>query len=168
MAALRHRSRATVEAEGRDRMKRRLIIAGVIAALFIAAIWLVFAWQAHRSRFDYSGTVETREIQIGSKIGGRVTRFRLKRARSSRLGRHSSASNAMNCKAQRAQAQASLEQAQADLDKMLRGNRPEEIAQAEATANAQQAALAAARNGPRRRRSEQAQADYCRRQCRRN
>ena len=54
-------------------MKRRLIIAGVIAALFIAAIWLVFAWQAHRSRFDYSGTVETREIQIGSKIGGRVT-----------------------------------------------------------------------------------------------
>ena len=53
-------------------MKRRLIIAGVTAAVLIAGIWFLFAWQAHRSRFDYSGTVETREIQIGSKIGGRV------------------------------------------------------------------------------------------------
>ena len=49
---------------------------------------------------------------------------------------------------------------------MLRGNRPEEIAQAEATAHAQQAALEAARNGPRRQEIDQAQADYCRRHCR--
>ncbi|MGC2616799.1 MAG: biotin/lipoyl-binding protein, partial [Terracidiphilus sp.] len=113
-------------------MKRRLIIAGVIAALFIAAIWLVFAWQAHRSRFDYSGTVETREIQIGSKIGGRVTQVPVEEGQIVKAGSTLVRFECDELKAQRAQAQASLEQAQADLDKMLRGNRPEEIAQAEA------------------------------------
>ncbi|MGC1423428.1 MAG: efflux RND transporter periplasmic adaptor subunit [Terracidiphilus sp.] len=141
-------------------MKRRLIIAGVIAALFIAAIWLVFAWQAHRSRFDYSGTVETREIQIGSKIGGRVTQVPVEEGQIVKAGSTLVRFECDELQAQRAQAQASLEQAQADLDKMLRGNRPEEIAQAEATAHAQQAALAAARNGPRRQEIDQAQADY--------
>ena len=65
-------------------------------------------------------------------------------------------------KAQRAQSQAKLEQAQADPDKMQRaGNRPEEIAQSDATARAQQAtSLDAARNGPRRQEIDQAQADY--------
>ena len=43
---------------------------------------------------------------------------------------------------------------------MVRGNRPEEIAQAEATARAQQAAFEAARNGPRQQEIDQAQADY--------
>ena len=141
-------------------MKRRLIIAGMIAAVLIAAIWLVFAWQAHRSRFDYSGTVETREIQIGSKIGGRITDVPVEEGQIVKAGTTLVRFECDELKAQGAQAAASLEQAQADLDKMLRGNRPEEIAQAEATARAQRAALEAARNGPRRQEIDQAQADY--------
>jgi len=141
-------------------MKRRLIIAGVAAAVLIAAIWLIFAWQAHRSRFDYSGTVETREIQIGSKIGGRVVAVPVEEGQIVKAGTTLVRFECDELKAQRAQAQASSEQAQAALDKMMRGNRPEEIAQAEATARTQQAALAAARNGPRRQEIEQAQADY--------
>ena len=141
-------------------MKRRLIIAGVIATVVIAAIWLVFAWQAHRSRFDYSGTVETREIQIGSKIGGRVTDVPIEEGQIVKAGSTLVRFECDELKAQRAQAAASLEQAQADLDKMQRGNRPEEIVQAEATARAQQAALESARNGPRRQEIDQAQADY--------
>lgn len=141
-------------------MKRHLIIAGVIAAVLIAAIWLIFAWQAHRSRFDYSGTVETREIQIGSKIGGRVVEVPVEEGQIVKAGSPLVRFECDELKAQHAQAEASREQAQADLDKMLRGNRPEEIAQAEATARAQQAALEAARNGPRRQEIDQAQADY--------
>jgi HlyD family secretion protein len=141
-------------------MKRRLISAGVIAAVLLAAIWLTFAWQAHRSRFDYSGTVETREIQIGSKIGGRVTDVPVEEGQIVKAGATLVRFECDELKAQRAQAEASLEQAQADLDKMQRGNRPEEIAQAEATAHAQQAALEAARNGPRRQEIDQARADY--------
>ncbi len=141
-------------------MKRRLIMAGVAVAVLIAAIWLIFAWQAHRSRFDYSGTVETREIQIGSKIGGRVVAVFVEEGQIVKAGATLVRFECDELKAQRDQAQASSEQAQADLDKMLRGNRPEEIAQAEATARAQQASLEAARNGPRTQEIEQAQADY--------
>ncbi len=141
-------------------MKRRLILAGVAIAVIIAAIWVIFAWQAHRSRFDYSGTVETREIQIGSKIGGRVVAVPVEEGQIVKAGTTLVRFECDELKAQRAQAQASSEQAQADLDKMTRGNRPEEIAQAEATARAQQASLEAARNGPRRQEIEQAQADY--------
>ena len=54
-------------------MRRRLMVGGAIAAATIAAIWIAFAWAGWRSRNEYSGTVETREIQVGSKIGGRVT-----------------------------------------------------------------------------------------------
>jgi multidrug resistance efflux pump len=141
-------------------MKRRVIIVGVIAAILMAAIWLVFAWQGHRSRFDYSGTVETREIQIGSKIGGRVTTVAVEEGQIVKAGSVLVRFECDELKAQRVQAQASLQQAQADLDKMLRGNRPEEIAQAEATAHAQKAALESARNGPRLQEIDQAQADY--------
>src|SRR3569832_1327426 len=42
----------------------------------------------------------------------------------------------------------------------MRGNRSEEIAQAEATATALRAAFEEAKNGPRRQEIEQAQADY--------
>ena len=141
-------------------MKRRLIIGGLVVALLIAAIWLVFAWQARRARFDYSGTVETREIQIGSKIGGRVVAVPVEEGQIVKAGTVLVRFECDELKAQRAQAAASLEQAQADLEKMQRGNRPEEIAQAEATAHAQQAALEAARNGPRKQEIAQAQADY--------
>lgn len=141
-------------------MKRRLIIGGLVVALLIAAIWLVFAWRARRARFDYSGTVETREIQIGSKIGGRVVAVPVEEGQIVKAGTVLVRFECDELKAQRAQAAASLEQAQADLEKMQRGNRPEEIAQAEATAHAQQAALEAARNGPRKQEIAQAQADY--------
>jgi len=153
-------TRAAYQAAGRNRMKRRLIIGGLVVALLIAAIWLVFAWRARRARFDYSGTVETREIQIGSKIGGRVVAVPVEEGQIVKAGTVLVRFECDELKAQRAQAAASLEQAQADLEKMQRGNRPEEIAQAEATAHAQQAALEAARNGPRKQEIAQAQADY--------
>ncbi len=160
MAVRRHSARTALGTAERNRMKRRLMIAGVAVAVLIACIWLIFAWQTHRSRFDYSGTIETREIQIGSKIGGRVVAVPVEEGQIVKAGTMLVRFECDELKAQRAQAQASSEQAQADLDKMLRGNRPEEIAQAEATARAQQASLEAARNGPRRQEIEQAQADY--------
>lgn len=141
-------------------MKRRIIIAASAAAVVVAAVWAVSAWVAHRGRYDYSGTVETREIQIGSKIGGRVTDVAVEEGQIVKAGTVLVRFECDELKARREQAQATVEQAQADLDKMLRGNRPEEIAQAEATARAQQAAFEEARNGPRRQEIDQAQADY--------
>ncbi|HEY2468447.1 MAG TPA: efflux RND transporter periplasmic adaptor subunit [Terracidiphilus sp.] len=141
-------------------MKRRILIIAFSAAVLIVAIWAIFAWIAHRNRYEYSGTVETREIQIGSKIGGRVTEVPVEEGQIIKPGTVLVRFECDEVKAQRAQAQASVEQAQADFDKMLRGNRPEEIAQAEATARAQKATFEAARNGPRLQEIDQAQADY--------
>ncbi|MGC2299774.1 MAG: HlyD family efflux transporter periplasmic adaptor subunit [Acidobacteriaceae bacterium] len=141
-------------------MKRRLIVGGVIAALTIVAIWLGFAWAGWRSRAEYSGTVETREIQIGSKVGGRVTEVAVEEGQRVKAGAPLVRFECDELKAQRVQAQAAIEQAQADMDKMLRGNRPEEIEQAEATARAEKAALEEARNGPRRQEIDQGKADY--------
>src|SRR5579859_5242168 len=61
----------------RNGMKRRLIVAGVGLAVVATVIWIVAAWVGRRGRNDYSGTVETREIQIGSKVGGRVIEVRV-------------------------------------------------------------------------------------------
>ena len=74
-------------------MKRRLILAGAGVVVAALVIWLAVAW-AGRPKNDYSGTVETREIQIGSKVGGRVTEVGSKKARSSRPARRWCASSA--------------------------------------------------------------------------
>jgi len=113
-----------------------------------------------RGRNDYSGTVETREIQIGSKVGGRVTAVGVEEGQVVKAGTTLVRFECDELKAQRTQGVATLEQAQADLDRMVRGNRPEEIAQAEATAHAMQAAFESARNGPRRQEIDQARADF--------
>jgi len=126
----------------------------------IVGVWLAFAWAGWRSRSEYSGTVETREIQIGSKIGGRVTEVGVEEGQLVKDGTSLVRFEADELKAQRVQTQAAVEQAQADMDKMLRGNRPDEIAEAEATARADKAALDEARNGPRREEIDQAMADY--------
>lgn len=141
-------------------MKRRISIAGSAIGLVIAVIWAVSAYLAHDSRYEYSGTVETREIQIGSKVGGRVIGVGIEEGQLVKAGTVLVRFECDELKAQRAQAQANVEQAQADLDKMLRGNRPEEIAEAEATARSQHALFEEARNGPRREEIDQAQADY--------
>ncbi|MGB9029629.1 MAG: biotin/lipoyl-binding protein, partial [Acidobacteriaceae bacterium] len=104
-------------------MKRRLILGGVIAAVVIAGIWIGFAWAGWRTRLDYSGTVETREIQIGSKIGGRVTEVGVEEGQQVKAGATLVRFECDELKAQRVQAQAAVEQAQADVDKMVRGNR---------------------------------------------
>jgi len=141
-------------------MRRRIAIAGIVVAVVVAVVWAVSAWMAHRSRYEYSGTVETREIQIGSKIGGRVIEVRVEEGQVVRAGTVLVRFECDELKAQRAQAAAALDQAQAEVDKMTRGNRPEEIAQAVATARAQAAVFEEARNGPRKQEIEQAQADY--------
>ncbi len=141
-------------------MKRRLVIAGMMAAVIAAGIWMVVAWAARRGRSDYSGTVETREIQIGSKLGGRVIQVSVEEGQMVKAGTTLVQFECDELRAQRTQAEAALAQSQADLERMVRGNRPEEIEQAEATAKASEAAYESARNGPRKQEIEQAQADF--------
>jgi HlyD family secretion protein len=141
-------------------MKRKIILAVAALAVLIVVGWLIHSCANSKNSFVYSGTIETREIQIGSKIGGRVTQVLVEEGQAVKAGSLLVHFESDDLKAQRAQAQAQLEQAQADYHRLQRGNRPEEIAQAQATAQEQRAMLAAAQNGPRSQELQQAQADY--------
>ncbi|MES2393639.1 MAG: efflux RND transporter periplasmic adaptor subunit [Acidobacteriota bacterium] len=140
--------------------RRKKIAAVVIAALILIAA-ILYHWLSTRPQpLIYSGTIETREIEVGSKVGGRVTAVNVEE------GQHVAASATLvtfehdELNAQLAAAQANAQQAQADLTRLQNGNRPEEIAQADAAAQQAQAQLAAAQNGPRPQDIAQAQADY--------
>jgi len=140
-------------------MKRNAVIAGgglILVAIGVLAYWLLRGPKA----LVYSGTVETREIEVGSKVGGRVIEVAVEEGQMVKASTTLVRFEADELKAQLAQSRATVDQAEADLAKMEHGNRPEEIAQAEATARAQQAAYEAAKNGPRAQELAQAQADY--------
>ncbi len=139
--------------------RKRLILAIVAIVLLLAA--LLYYFLTHRSSpLVYSGTIETREIQIGSKIGGRVTAVNVEEGQSIPANAPLVTFDAPELQAQRAQAQATVDQAAADYNRLQRGNRPEEIAQADATLHEREALLLEARNGPRPQELHQAQADY--------
>jgi multidrug resistance efflux pump len=140
--------------------KRQVVFIVVVVLALIATVWIFFALITRRSKYLYSGTVETREITVGSKVGGRVTEVFVEEGQSVKAGALLVRFECDALKAQRAQAAAAVDEAQADLDRMIRGNRPEEIQQAEAFAKAQHAALDAAENGPRSQDIDQAKADY--------
>ena len=140
-------------------MNRRRIVLVAGAVALAVAVWIVLALISRGNRNDYSGTIETREIEIGSKIGGRVTSVPVEEGQAVKAGQVLVRFECDQLEAQRAQAAAQVIQAQADLDKMLRGNRPEEIAEAESNASAEKAALEEANHGPRPQEISQAQAD---------
>jgi len=137
--------------------KRVIVIAIVLVACLIA--WLVYAHLVGRSKGVYAGTVETREIQIGSKVGGRVIEVPVEEGQVVKAGSLLVRLECDELQAERVQAAAEQTQAQADLQRLVRGNRPEEIDQAEANAKSQAAALEEAKNGPRKEELAQAQAD---------
>lgn len=140
--------------------RRRIffIVGGV--ALLVLVLTIYYAWQAHAARNTYSGTIETREIQIGSKVGGRVLEVPFEEGAQVKAGALLVRFECDDLKAQHAQALAAVEQAKANYERMLRGNRPEEIAQAEQNAANLLAAYQEAKAGPRKQEIAQAQADY--------
>jgi len=141
-------------------MKIKFAIGIAIAVVVVVALLLWHPWSRRPAPLIYSGTVETREIQVGSKVGGRVTAVDVEEGQSVKAGATLVQFDADELKSERAQAQAQVEQAQADYARLQRGYRPEEKAQSAAVAAEQGAALEAAKNGPRPQEIAQAKADY--------
>jgi HlyD family secretion protein len=140
--------------------RKRIILAVVVAAILLAAI-LLYHWLTTRAApLAYSGTIETREIQIGSKIGGRVTAVNVEEGQSVPANAPLVTFEANELNAQLAQAQAAVNQSEADYSRLQRGNRPEEIAQTDAALHERKALLQEANNGPRTEDIHAAQADY--------
>src|SRR5262250_111041 len=140
-------------------MKKKIAV--VLAVLVIGGFSAAYAWKSRGNRsLMASGTLEARNISIGSKVGGRISRVLV------REGDHVDANQLLvvfesaELEAQLLQAQGRVEAARANLAKMLRGSRPEEIAEANAASNGyREAELAQARADLERARTEEANAE---------
>ena len=108
-------------------MKKRIaIVVVIVAAVAVGvAVWLG-AFGQPKELVD-SGTVEARNIRVGSKIGGRITEVKVREGDAVEAGQ-------VLVKFDEQELLAALEQARANAEKMARGYRPEEIAQARAAA----------------------------------
>ena len=141
-------------------MQRKRIILAIVAPILILAAILAYVLTHRSTPLAYSGTIETREIEIGSKIGGRVLSVSVEEGDQVPANAPLVTFDAPELQAQLAQAQATVLQAEADYNRLQRGNRPQEIAQADATLHENKALLDEAQNGPRPQDIAQAQADY--------
>lgn len=144
-------------------MKRKLFRIGLAAALLgAAAIGINCSGETFgfgkKNDSVFSGTIETREIRVGSKVGGRVEAVLAQEGQEVTAGQSLVRFDVAELRAQQAQGQARVEQQQARLDRLLRGARPEEKAQARAVGEAARAGLEAVKNWPRPEEIEQARA----------
>lgn len=138
-------------------------IALIVAAVFfllVAAIAVYFYLRSRPTALVYSGTIETREIQVGSKVGGRVTAVFVEEGQRVVVDAPLVSFEYDALKAQLAGAKAAVEQAAANLNRLHAGNRPEEIVQADAQLRQQADALERAKNGPRPQEILAAEADF--------
>ncbi len=106
----------------------------------------------------FSGTIETREIHVGSKVGGRITEALVQEGQEIQAGQTIARFDIADVEARRLQAEARIAQQQARLERLERGARPEEKAQARAATETARANLEAIRNWPRPEEIEQARA----------
>ncbi|MGH9855770.1 MAG: biotin/lipoyl-binding protein, partial [Blastocatellia bacterium] len=74
----------------------------------------------------FSGTIETREIRVGSKLGGRVTDVLVLEGQETRAGQTIVRFDIAEVEARRLQAEARIAQQQARLERLERGARPQE------------------------------------------
>src|SRR5262245_5321099 len=131
---------------------------GVMAVCGIA-VCLMSACSRSEKSLEFSGTVETREIQAGSRTGGRVTQVLVVEGQKVSGGAVMVRFDAAEAEASVRQLEARVGQFESEAAKLRRGNRPEEIEQAEANARRERAQLEALREGPRRQEIEQAEAE---------
>jgi len=126
--------------------KKRLI---PIALALAGALFLGWrAWHGAQP-LEWSGTVEARSIRVGSRTGGRVKDVLVHEGDRVGAGQVLVTLEPGDLEAQKLVAQGQLDQAQANLEKLERGARPEEIEAAKARAVTAAAALEESKTGAR-------------------
>ena len=131
--------------------RRRIII--VLAAAAAVALTAAFAGWFHRdTALQGSGTVEARNIRVGSKIGGRIDKVLVREGDTVQPGQ-------ILITFDDKELQAALEQSRANAEKAQRGFRPEEIAEARAAAAQAKADYELRKNGYRQEDIASAQAE---------
>lgn len=138
-------------------MRSKILLVSVIA-IAVSLPVCAYSW-FHRgdAPLSASGTLEARNINVGSKEGGRVTRVLASEGDRLEANQLLVTFDDAELAARVLQARGKLEQAQANLAKMLHGSRPEEIEEAQAAGR-----LPDGLNGYRAEEIAQSQADLAR------
>ncbi len=119
-------------AKRRNQRARVVLIVVVVAA--IAATLLYMRARRELKELTASGTLEARTVNVGSLVGGRVTRILIDEGSHVVAGQVLMTLETETIDRQIAEQQAAIANAQAQLAKALAGPRPEEIAKAQAIA----------------------------------
>jgi HlyD family secretion protein len=140
-------------------MKKKITI--VAAVLAISGLSAAYAWKSRgNGSVIAAGTLEARNVSIGSKLGGRVSRVLVREGDHVEPNELLVVFDSAELEGQLLQAQGRVEAARANLAKMLHGSRPEEIAEANAASNGyREAELAQARADLERAQAEETNAE---------
>jgi HlyD family secretion protein len=133
-------------------MSRNRIIILIILVAVVTGTALYAAWFRRDTALQGSGTVEARNIRVGSKVGGRIDKIFVREGDSVEPGE-------VLITFDEKELQAALEQSRANAEKAQRGYRPEEIAEARAAAAQAKADYEMRRNGYRQEDIDAAKAD---------
>ena len=133
-------------------MKRKHLIPVVLIAALAAMGAYSMNWFRRDTALEGSGTVEARNIRVGSKVGGRIDKVLVREGDTVEAGQ-------VLISFDDKELQASLAQSRANAVKAERGFRPEEIAEARAAAAQAKAEYEQRRNGYRQEDIDAAEAD---------
>src|SRR5450755_4242963 len=132
--------------------RKRVVVNVVVIAAIVAGIGYSAGWFGRDSSLQSSGTVEARDIRVGSKVGGRIEKVLVREGDAVQAGQ-------VLITFDDKELQAALDQSRAAEEKARRGYRPEEIAEARAALQEAQAEYEQRKNGYRREDIAAAQAD---------
>src|ERR1700723_1155650 len=133
-------------------MRKRIVIIVVVVAAIFAGVAYSEGWFLHDSSLQGSGTVEARDIRVGSKVGGRIDKVLVREGDTVKAGQ-------VLITFDDKELQAALDQSRAAAEKARRGYRPEKVAEARAALEEAKAEYEMRRNGYPRKDIAAAQAD---------
>jgi len=133
-------------------MTRKRFIILVILVAVVTGTALYATWFRRDATLQGSGTVEARNIRVGSKVGGRIDKVLVREGDSVEPGQ-------VLITFDDKELEAALEQSRANAEKSQRGFRPEEIAEARAAAAQAKADYEMRKNGYRQEDIDGAKAD---------
>jgi HlyD family secretion protein len=121
-------------------MRKRIVIIVVVVAAIFAGVAYSSGWFSHDSALQGSGTVEARDIRVGSKVGGRIEKVLVREGDTVKAGQ-------VLITFDDKELQAALDQSKAAAEKAARGYRPEEVAEVKAAAEQAKAEYEQRKNG---------------------
>lgn len=112
-----------------------------------------------KKQFIYSGTVQIQEVQVGSKVAGRVKEVLVREGELVKEGQPLVRFDVAELLAERSAIEAEIQEHQANIQKLKNGTRKEEIAEAAAAVETEQAVIESLRKGTRSQDIAQAKVD---------